>query len=74
MHKSTTVLQVPYLSVGGDVGSAVKLCSGKSLFSGPYIVEDVRVDDGATLRRLIFLDNPNVVQSEVRIITGEGLL
>lgn len=59
--------QVPFLSVGGDLGAATRVCSGRSDWCGPYVVEDVTVDGGTLLRRLVFLDNPNVVQSEARL-------
>ena len=62
--------QIPFLSVGGDAGRATRVHSGHSQWCGEYVVEDVAGDEGSTLRRLVFLSNPNVVQSEVRLITG----
>ena len=38
--------------------------------SGEYIIEDVEGDSGTTYRRLVFLSNQNVVQSEARLKTG----
>eukprot|EP00095_Tigriopus_kingsejongensis_P006509 maker-scaffold172_size289735-snap-gene-0.15 protein:Tk06509 transcript:maker-scaffold172_size289735-snap-gene-0.15-mRNA-1 annotation:"methyltransferase-like protein 13 isoform x1" len=61
--------QVPFLSLGGDhVGSRQERCRGKSEFSGEFVVEDVEVN-GETFRRLIFMNNPNLTQSEAKIIT-----
>ena len=42
---------------------------GKSDFSGEFVVEDVDVD-GETRRKLVFLSNRNVIQSEARMIKG----
>lgn len=61
--------QVPFLSVGEDLGNRVVLYEGNSQSSGDYVVEDVDGDGGQKFRRLIFLSNKNVVQSEARLIT-----
>lgn len=47
---------------------------GVSALSGDYVVEDVHQEDGEVCRRLVFLANPNVVQSEAKIRTGMFLL
>jgi hypothetical protein len=66
-----TDAQVPFLSIGGDdgsVGERVERCRGKSQFSGEFVVEDVTV--GSELyRRLVFMNNPNITQSEARLKT-----
>lgn len=36
--------------------------------SGDYVIEDVQGDDRRYFRRLIFLSNRNVVQSEARLL------
>ncbi|MBN3314952.1 MET13 protein, partial [Atractosteus spatula] len=59
--------QVPFLSVGGDVGWREVVHRGVSSFSGEFAVEDVRGEDGQLYRRLIFLDSAGVVQSESRL-------
>ena len=64
------LIQVPFLSVGEDLGSRVVLHEGYSELSGDYVVEDVDGDGGQKFRRLIFLSNKNVVQSEARLISG----
>lgn len=49
---------------------------GFSDSTGEYVVEEVEEDDaGKTvlLRRLIFLSNPNVIQSEARLKNGSYL-
>lgn len=63
--------QVPFLSIGEDLGSRVVLHEGYSELSGDYVVEDVDGDGGQKFRRLIFLSNKNVVQSEARLISDK---
>ncbi|CAH2246693.1 jg3534, partial [Pararge aegeria aegeria] len=60
--------QMPFLSLGSDVGRRVKVHEGSSKVSGDYVVEDVDVE-GATYRRLVFLDNQFLVQSEAKLKT-----
>lgn len=59
--------KIPYLSLGTDVGQREKICSGTSDQSGPYVVEDISISDNKTLRRLIFLNNQNTIQSEAAV-------
>ncbi|XP_053247141.1 eEF1A lysine and N-terminal methyltransferase isoform X4 [Podarcis raffonei] len=59
--------QVPFLSVGGDIGIRTIQHRGTSPLSGEYVIEDVKGDGGHCFRRLIFLSNRNVVQSEARL-------
>ncbi len=63
--------QVPFLSLSDDggVGSRRERSRGKSQMSGEFVVEDVDVD-GDTFRRLIFLSNPNLTQSEAKLKIG----
>ncbi|XP_070353371.1 eEF1A lysine and N-terminal methyltransferase isoform X2 [Equus asinus] len=60
--------QVPFLSVGGDIGVRTVQHQDCSPLSGDYVVEDVQGDDKRYFRRLIFLSNRNVVQSEARLL------
>ncbi|XP_069356733.1 eEF1A lysine and N-terminal methyltransferase homolog [Maniola hyperantus] len=60
--------QIPFLSLGSDVGRRVKVHEGSSKVSGDYVVEDVDVE-GTTYRRLVFLDNQFLVQSEAKLKT-----
>ncbi|KAJ0181574.1 hypothetical protein K1T71_002296 [Dendrolimus kikuchii] len=60
--------QIPFLSLGSDVGRRVKVYDGTSKISGDFVVEDVDVE-GATHRRLVFLDNQFLVQSEAKLKT-----
>ncbi|XP_068621193.1 eEF1A lysine and N-terminal methyltransferase homolog [Battus philenor] len=60
--------QIPFLSLGSDVGRRVKVYEGSSKVSGDFVVEDVDVE-GATHRRLVFLDNQFLVQSEAKLKT-----
>lgn len=60
--------QVPFLSVGGDIGvRTVRHCDTSPL-SGEFVVEDVKGEDACYFRRLVFLSNRNVVQSEARLL------
>ncbi|KAL0848842.1 hypothetical protein ABMA28_013262 [Loxostege sticticalis] len=60
--------QIPFLSLGSEVGRRVKVYEGTSPISGPFVVEDVDVE-GDTHRRLVFLDNQFLVQSEAKLKT-----
>ncbi|XP_010168012.1 eEF1A lysine and N-terminal methyltransferase isoform X1 [Antrostomus carolinensis] len=60
--------QVPFLSVGGDIGVRTVRHRDTSPLSGEYVVEDVKGDGTCYFRRLIFLRNRNVVQSEARLL------
>lgn len=62
--------QIPFLSLGSDVGKREIIYKGKSQLSGDYIVEEINDQSGKTLRRLIFLSNQFVIQSEALIKTG----
>jgi len=65
---------IPYLTTGTDsLGHRVEMHRGKSTYSGEYAVEEVLTneddDNGGTIvRRLIFLNNSNLVQSEIRLV------
>ncbi|ELW70919.1 Methyltransferase-like protein 13 [Tupaia chinensis] len=63
-----TQQQVPFLSVGGDIGVRTVRHRDCSPLSGDYVIEDVQGDDKRSFRRLIFLSNRNVVQSEARLL------
>lgn len=62
--------QIPYLSLGAEVGNRETLISGVSQISGDFRIEEVEAD-GKILRRLIFLNNQFVVQSEALVKTGK---
>nr|XP_029488746.1 eEF1A lysine and N-terminal methyltransferase isoform X1 [Oncorhynchus nerka] len=59
--------KVPFLSVGGELGWREVVSHGTSDLSGQYSVEDVRGEDGQLYRRLVFLGNDGLVQSESRL-------
>ncbi|CRK99147.1 CLUMA_CG012476, isoform A [Clunio marinus] len=59
--------KIPFLSLGSDVGTRKIICRGRSGLSGEFVVEDVTLDTGKTFRRLIFLSNQNVIQSEAML-------
>lgn len=55
--------KIPFLSLGSDVGKRTVIYNGTSEFSGDFVIEDV-ADGLKTYRRLIFLSNQSVIQSE----------
>ena len=57
---------IPFLSLGSDVGVRVTCYEGKSDLSGPFVVEEIE-KDGYEFRRLVFLNNPYVIQTEARL-------
>lgn len=61
---------MPFLSVGGDLGWREEVSSGVSELSGEYRVENVRGEDGELYRRLFFLSNATLVQSESRLVSS----
>ncbi|XP_062857364.1 eEF1A lysine and N-terminal methyltransferase [Trichomycterus rosablanca] len=65
--------QVPFLSVGGDLGWREVVGRGVSDLTGKYSVEDVRGEDGHLYRRLIFMKNSQLVQSESRLRSTTSL-
>ncbi|KAL6107488.1 mettl13 [Pungitius sinensis] len=64
--------QVPFLSVGGDLGWREEVSRGVSELSGEFCVENVRGEDGALYRRLVFLSNAALVQSESRLLPSNS--
>ncbi|XP_061894844.1 eEF1A lysine and N-terminal methyltransferase isoform X1 [Entelurus aequoreus] len=64
--------QVPFLSVGGDLGWREVVSRGVSEHSGEYCVENVRGEDGELYRRLVFLSNVVLVQSESRLVSSNS--
>lgn len=63
--------QIPYLSLGHDVGKREIIYKGKSELSGDFIVEEVTGRDNKIFRRLVFLSNQFVIQSEALVKTGK---
>jgi len=59
-------IKAPVMTAGNDVGSRDIILEGHSEFSGDFVIEDVTCE-GKLLRRLIFLNSPNVIQSEVEL-------
>ena len=70
---SFNFFQVPFLSVGQDIGNRQIRYKGKSEMSGDYVIEDVDVS-GDMYRRLVFSSNPNIVQSEAKLISGLSVI
>jgi len=66
--------RVPFLSVGaedGAVSARVERCRGRSHYSGEFVVEDVEVN-GDHYRRLVFMNNKNLTQSEAKLKLVKG--
>lgn len=59
--------QIPYLSLGSEVGKRETIFKGRSDLSGDYIVEEIAGQDNKIFRRLIFLSNQFVIQSEALV-------
>ncbi|KAK2835811.1 hypothetical protein Q5P01_016295 [Channa striata] len=64
--------QVPFLSVGGDLGWREEVSRGVSELSGEYCIENVKGEDGELYRRLVFLSNAALVQSESRLVLSNN--
>lgn len=58
------------MSLGTDVGTRETIFHGKSDLSGDYIVEEIKGVDNKIFRRLIFLSNQFVIQSEALVKVG----
>ena len=63
----TSADQVPFLSIGEDVGKRRQVHRGKSAITGDYVIEDVERDGHETYRHLIFLAKKDLVQSEAKL-------
>lgn len=63
--------QIPYLSLGSEVGNRETIFKGRSDLSGDYIVEEITGQDGKIFRRLVFLSNQFVIQSEALVNVGK---
>ncbi|XP_033821638.1 eEF1A lysine and N-terminal methyltransferase isoform X1 [Periophthalmus magnuspinnatus] len=61
--------QVPFLSATGDLGWREVVSTGVSELSGEYCVENVRGEDGELYRRLVFLSNAALIQSESKLVS-----
>lgn len=59
------------MTLGNDVGTREVIYKGKSELSGEYIVEDVKGEANETFRRLIFLNNQFIIQSEAQLKIGK---
>ncbi|XP_018578007.1 methyltransferase-like protein 13 [Anoplophora glabripennis] len=61
--------KILFLSLGSDVGQRVIKFEGHSEYSGDYIIEDVKVDNGEKFRRLFYKNSQLVIQSEAMLRT-----
>lgn len=63
--------QIPFMAVGSDPEWET-IAQGRSAISGAYLVEEKEDEDdsrGAIFRRLVFLQNQQLVQSEARLLS-----
>ncbi|KAJ8901523.1 hypothetical protein NDN08_007367 [Rhodosorus marinus] len=59
--------RIPIMSLGSSLGSRKEVYRGDLLGGmGEFLVEEVEVDE-SQYRRLVFLNNPSVIQSEARL-------
>lgn len=65
------ILQILFLSLGSDVGKRTVRYKGHSEISGDYVVEDVENEKGEKYRRLYYLGNQSVIQSEAKLRTSK---
>lgn len=61
--------EIPFLAMDG-IGERNVIAQGETVLSGQYLVEQVRADD-RMVRRLYFMDNPLVIQSEVALLSSD---
>nr|XP_054770161.1 eEF1A lysine and N-terminal methyltransferase-like [Lytechinus pictus] len=64
--------QVPFLSIGEDVGDREVMYEGDSSYGNKVIVEDVRGEDGGKYRQIVFSSNQSNVQSQARLVTEKS--
>ncbi|KAL7561358.1 hypothetical protein ACA910_001463 [Epithemia clementina (nom. ined.)] len=55
---------IPFMALDG-IGQRNVLTQGQSACSGSYLVEQIRAENNQWMRRLYFMSNPFVIQSEV---------
>lgn len=53
------------------MGNRETIFKGRSDLSGDYIVEEITGQDGKIFRRLVFLSNQFVIQSEALVNVGK---
>lgn len=64
--------QIPFMAINVDTDWEI-ISEGTSNFSGGYIVEEKEDDDGRGIfRRLVFLQNQQLVQSEARLVNSSS--
>lgn len=61
--------QIPFLSLGADVGHRKVQYEGFSEYSGNFVVEDVETENNEKYRRLYYLKSQLVIQSEAKLKT-----
>lgn len=59
--------KVLFLSTTENVGQREIRYQGSSFLSGGFVVEDITTKGNETVRRLVFLDKPHVIQTEARL-------
>ena len=64
---------IPCLSLGSDIGNRKILYQGNSKISGPFVIEETETENDL-YRRLVFLNNQFVIQSEAKLKQGINIL
>ena len=59
---------IPYLTTSEGIGARTAVAAVDSALSGRILVEEVALEGGGSARRMVFASNPNLVQSEVRLL------
>lgn len=62
---------IPFMAIDG-IGSRNVLAEGETTMSGSYLVEQVKAEEERIVRRLYFMANPFVIQSEVAMLPGDS--
>lgn len=68
------ILQYPVLTLGDDLGTHTIVHRDTSPISGSYVVEEFTGEEGVQVRRLVFLSNPLLAQTEVQMKRESMLL
>ena len=64
--------QIPFMAVDDGIGQRNVIARGETTTTGPYIIEEVLLSDQEFVRRLYFMRNPNVIQTEVYMMKDDS--
>lgn len=69
--KHASDASIPFMAIDG-IGCRNVLVEGETTMSGAYLVEQVKAEEERIVRRLYFMDNPFVIQSEVAMRSSDS--